>query len=439
MNTNLFLRYVIELAMIIPAAAIAVMPAYHACRVRKKVMFVMLTAVSLAVIIGGAALCTAFNISSNTVLFPSMIVMFGMYCHFFNLSLTKKAFCFANAVFLCGFSTTYNTFLTAPLELSHHQGVYTVRSGLICLGIALLVTGIFTKTLLVKFPELLETESIDPMWRVLMLAPILSAAAMIWMNPISAENVMTGRLRMICIVILLAIPLVALFLYHIFWWLSKKLTETAQLQQSYDLLKMEEKQFAVTQQYLQEASELRHDFRHHLHVILDYAEKGQTEEQIAYIRPLAEVVDKPVKFICKNQPLNAICSHYSYKAKEQGITILWGIDLGEKSPISETELCAVIGNLLDNAIKAVSGLSEFERVVDLRVGMFSKTALVISIKNPFDGAVPMNKDGLPVTEKKNHGIGLRSVSNIVKRHDGNMVIQTANRCFDVSIVMYAPD
>ena len=51
----------------------------------------------------------------------------------------------------------------------------------------------------------------------------------------------------------------------------------------------------------------------------------------------------------------------------------------------------------------------------------------------------MNKDGLPVTEKKNHGIGLRSVSNIVKRHDGNMVIQTANRCFDVSIVMYAPD
>ena len=272
-----------------------------------------------------------------------------------------------------------------------------------------------------------------------MISPIVTSVIIIWMNPVNAENVMTGRLRKICIVVLIAIPLVALFLYHLFWWLSKKISENAQLQQSYDLLKMEEKQFAITQQYLQETSELRHNFKHHLLVIQDYAEKGQTAEQLAYIKPLADIVDKPVKSICRNIPLNAICSHYSYKANEQGIHILWGIDLDGKVPISETELCAVIGNLIDNAIHAVSKLNDNDRVIDLRMGMVSPTALAISIKNTYSGTIVMDKNGLPVANKKNHGIGLRSVFNTVERYSGSMVIQTVNQVFDVSIVMYTAD
>ena len=439
MNTSLFLRYVIELSMFIPAAVLAIMPVYYCKKVKAHFLFGTLTAVLLTLIGGGAVLCTFFGFTSNTVAFPAMLIMFGFYCYFFDLSLPKKTFCFANSVLLCGFATTYTRFLTAPLELENRYSVYEASSGLICLGAAVLVGAMFAHTLLVEFPALLETDSIDSAWNVLMIAPLVSAAAVIWMKPVSAANAMTGRLRMICLVVLWAIPLIALFLYHIFWWLSKKMTETAQLQQSYDLLKMEEKQYGITQRYLQETSQLRHDFRHHLHVILEYAENGQKDELLAYAKPLAEIVNKPVKSICKNIPLNAICSHYSYKAHEQGIKILWGIDLDEQIPISETELCSVIGNLLDNAIHAVSKLKEQDRLIDLRIGMVSPAALAISIKNRYEGSIIMDKNGSPVTEKKNHGIGLRSVSNTVERYSGSMVIQTKDGMFDVSIVMYTPD
>ncbi len=243
MNTSLSLRYFIELCMILPATAVSILPVYYSRKVRKSLLFSLLGIMLIVVIAGGALLCSICGVRSNTVIFLSMIVFFLAYHLCFDVSLPKKAFCFANATMLCGFATTYTTFLTAHEEIGNTDVVYKVSSGLICLGTALLVCLIFSRTLIVKFPDLLETESLDSAWKVLMLAPILTALAVIWMKPVSAENIMTGRLRPICLVVLWAIPLVALFLYHIFWWLSKKMTKTAQLQQSYDLLQMEEKQY----------------------------------------------------------------------------------------------------------------------------------------------------------------------------------------------------
>ena len=439
MNTELIIRYAAELAMLIPAAVIAIMPVYRAKRIKALPLICLMSAMLLAVIAVGAVICAATGISSNTVIFPSMLLFFLAYHLCFELSMPKKVFCFANAVFLCGFATTYNTFLTAPLELNNPYKVYTLASGLICLGIAFVVGAVFARALLVKFPELLNSEVLDFAWKWLMFAPIVTAAAVVWMNPVSAENVMTGRLRPICLVVLLSIPLVALFMYHVFWWLTKNLTETAKLQQSIDIFKMEEKQYELTQRYLQETSQLRHDFKHHLHVIWDLAEKGQTEEQLAYMKPLIDVVEKPVKYICDNQPLNAICSYYYYKAAENGITILWGIDVGRDVHISETELCGVVGNLLSNAMKAVSELDEDERTIDLRIGTLAGKTLVISIKNPYKGTLNIGKNGLPLTDKKDHGIGLRSVVNTVERYGGSVEFDTHDHVFNVSIMMYAPD
>ena len=116
MNTELIIRYAAELAMLIPAAVIAIMPVYRAKRIKALPLICLMSAMLLAVIAVGAVICAATGISSNTVIFPSMIVFFLAYHLCFELSMPKKVFCFANAVFLCGFATTYNTFLTAPFR-----------------------------------------------------------------------------------------------------------------------------------------------------------------------------------------------------------------------------------------------------------------------------------------------------------------------------------
>ena len=439
MNMNLTVRYMIELAMTVPAAVIAIMPVYYSRKVKKPFLFGVLAIMLTAVIFGGGMLCAMTGIKSNTVIFPSMIAFFIAYNFCFDLSVPKKLFCFANAVMICAFSATYTTFLTAPMELDNAESVFKADSGLICLGVACVVGAVFSKTLLVRFPELFEMDSVNPAWKILMFAPMVTAAAVIWMNPVSAENVMTGRLRPICIVVLLSIPLVAFFLYYMLWWLSKKIIVTEQLQQSYDLLKMEEKQYRRTRQYLQDTSEIRHDFRQHIIYISELLEQGQTEKAKKYLSPIVETVSRTHRVICSNQAVDAIASHYDDIARSKNVVISWSFTLTDELPIDEADMCAVMGNLVENAIQAAEQLEGDNRLVSVRIGMLNPETLVISIYNAYKGRIILDKNGLPVTEKKNHGIGLRSVRNIVEQYGGTMEIETHNQIFNVSILMYKPD
>ena len=439
MNLNLAVRYMIELAMVIPAAVLAIMPVYHTRKVKKPFLFGILAVILATVIFAGGVLCAVTDISSNTVIFPSMLLLFLMYNFCFDLSVIKKLFCFTNAAMICAFSTTYTTFLTAPMELDNHDNVYTLGSGLICLGVAAVIGAIFTRTLLVKFPELQTTDSLDSAWKMLVIPLIVTTAVIVWMNPVKAANVMTGRLRMICLVVLLSVPAVTWFLYHIFWWIAKKMTETAQLQQGYDLLQMEEKQYRNTRQYLQETSAIRHDFRQHILYINELLKQGNTEKAKEYLSPIMDKVNRTHRVICKNAAVDAIANHYDEKAKSNNVSVSWVIDLNETLPISEADMCAVMGNLVENAIIAVQQLEGDNRVVNVRIGLLTPETLVISIYNAYKGRITLDKNGLPVTEKKNHGIGLRSVRNIVERYGGSMEIETHNQLFNVSILMYEPD
>jgi sensor histidine kinase regulating citrate/malate metabolism len=230
--------------------------------------------------------------------------------------------------------------------------------------------------------------------------------------------------------------LVALLLYHIFWWLSRKLTENAQLQQSCDLLKMEEKQYAKTRQYLQETSDIRHDFRQHILYINELAEQEQIDKLKEYLSSIVKTVNRTHRIICKNQAVDVIANHYDEIARSKNVMISWSIDLNETIPIKESDMCAVMGNLVENAIQAVTHLEGDDRLVNVRIGVLARETLVISIYNAYHGRIALDKNELPVSDKKGHGIGLRSVKNIVERYNGSMVIETHNGIFNVSILMY---
>ncbi|MCR5541538.1 MAG: GHKL domain-containing protein [Ruminococcus sp.] len=439
MNISLTIRYFTELAMVIPAAAMAVIPVYRCRRVNKAFLFGALATVLGIFTVGGSILCSMLLIPTNKLLFPTMVAMFLLYNFCFELSIFQKLFSFGNSMFLCAFSTTYNTFLTAPLELGNKYNVYNLSSGLICLGVTVSVGLVFARTLFKKFPEMFENEDLDNVWKVLSIVQLTASVLIIWTNPLSAENVMIGRLRRITLVIFLTIPIVTLFLYHILWWLSKKMTERADLQRSLDFFRMEENQYRKTRQYLQESSQLRHDFRQHILLINEYLKKGQTCKLNEYLAPLVEHISQRHKAICENQAVDAIASHYDEAAKSQDVSINWSIDLGEDLPVKESDMCAVMGNLVENAIRAASELDGDNRLVSVRIGLMNPKALVISIYNAYRGRIELDKNDLPITNKEGHGIGLRSVQNIVKRYKGSMVIETHNGIFNVSILMYRPE
>ena len=72
----------IELAMTVPAAVIAIMPVYYSRKVKKPFLFGLLAIMLTAVIVGGGILCALMGITSNAFVFPAMIAFFIAYLPF---------------------------------------------------------------------------------------------------------------------------------------------------------------------------------------------------------------------------------------------------------------------------------------------------------------------------------------------------------------------
>ncbi|MBQ7214853.1 MAG: GHKL domain-containing protein [Synergistaceae bacterium] len=59
------------------------------------------------------------------------------------------------------------------------------------------------------------------------------------------------------------------------------------------------------------------------------------------------------------------------------------------------------------------------------------------MKNSPKEAKSFGKNGLPVSPKAGHGIGLASVMNTVERYGGSMNITAEGNVFSVDIILYS--
>jgi sensor histidine kinase regulating citrate/malate metabolism len=168
----------------------------------------------------------------------------------------------------------------------------------------------------------------------------------------------------------------------------------------------------------QNAAAYRHDMRHHLALLQGLASNGRIEEIKEYLRTAQSDMDAitPVRF-CENETANLILSSFAAKLKQAGIQFTIDAEIPNTTPFSETELCSLLSNALENAIKASIKIADIaERHIILRV--YSKNnKLCIDIRNRYQEEPVFHQD-LPVSEEQGHGFGTKSMVHIIEKHGG---------------------
>jgi two-component system sensor histidine kinase AgrC len=171
-------------------------------------------------------------------------------------------------------------------------------------------------------------------------------------------------------------------------------------------------------QMQQNAAAYRHDMRHHLALLQALASKGQIEEIKDYLSTAQSDIDAitPIRF-CENETVNLILSSFSAKAKNLGITLTIDAILPDTLAISDTELCSLLSNALENAVQAAKDIPKIEKRI-VRLRLFSKNnKLCIDIRNICQ-TEPRFHDGLPISKGEGHGFGTKSMAYIVEKHGG---------------------
>ena len=84
------------------------------------------------------------------------------------------------------------------------------------------------------------------------------------------------------------------------------------------------------------------------------------------------------------------------------------------------DLNIVLGNLLNNAIEAIEKAERKYFFINI---YFEKNILFIHIENTYDGNIIKEKETVMTTreEKQSHGLGLKSVSSILEKYDGDII------------------
>lgn len=124
---------------------------------------------------------------------------------------------------------------------------------------------------------------------------------------------------------------------------------------------------------------------------------------------------------------------FHLQSQRQGAVLTVDASLPNDVAISDTELCSLLSNGLENALHAVADLPADRKQISLYCGV-RQNKLLIEIRNPCAGPIAM-RDGLPVSDREGHGYGCRSIRAIAQRNGGLCVFSARQGQFLLQIML----
>ncbi len=180
----------------------------------------------------------------------------------------------------------------------------------------------------------------------------------------------------------------------------------------------------------------RHDYHNHIQVMKAYLELGKYKEIEEYLNNLnddLQEIDTSIK--TGNLMADAILNTKVSLATAKNIKLNIKVAIPKNIPLSDLDLCVVLGNLLDNAIEACMTLDdEEERFIRIYMRQLNEN-FYISITNSYKGT-RKKLSGKYFTTKsgKNHGFGSTRVDGIVKKHNAYINRQSEEGAFAVEVM-----
>lgn len=189
--------------------------------------------------------------------------------------------------------------------------------------------------------------------------------------------------------------------------------------------RIEDYQSDLLQKYCDEVESMyvkmrgwRHDYHNHIQALQASMSLGKYEEVNAYLRQLNDdltQVDTTVK--TGRVMIDAILNGKMNIAAQNGIAVNVKAKIPEGTPVSDVDLCAIIGNLLDNAIEENKRLPGEDRFIRIYIGR-KNTQLYLAFTNAAGKKREKRRSLFPSTKGTQHGIGLVRVESLVNKYGG---------------------
>ena len=179
---------------------------------------------------------------------------------------------------------------------------------------------------------------------------------------------------------------------------------------------------------------LRHDMRHHLSIILTQLQNGHPDKAQEYIHEINSAYDDTIiAAYSGNEMLNSVLSIYHSRFTDRGLSLICNVSTGKELPCSDLSLCTILSNALENSMHALEQLESPSKWARLTLSQ-KKNHILFQLENPVE-KIPAFVDGVPVSTRNGHGIGVRSIIYYVEQLHGQCHFSIVDHCFVLRIII----
>ena len=98
----------------------------------------------------------------------------------------------------------------------------------------------------------------------------------------------------------------------------------------------------------------------------------------------------------------------------------------------ESDLCVVVGNLMENAVEACERMPEGRRFIRVNSGL-EHGILTLTVDNSFSGKIRKQGGAFLSSKRPGEGTGISSVVAVAKKHGGNAWFEEKEVVFQASV------
>ena len=181
-----------------------------------------------------------------------------------------------------------------------------------------------------------------------------------------------------------------------------------------------------------------HDMKNHLSVLSMLIAEQDINKAENYISKINEpILELEHKNFTGNRIVDIILNDKFEKARNNGIRFIISASDIKEGIIQDIDWCAILANILDNAIEACINVQNIEKWIEISMSQ-NDCSTMINVSNVYSGEIKISNNKLESTKKNKmlRGIGLESVRTAVNNYNGIFEYNWQADIFYVNISLF---
>lgn len=430
-----WLSTLLQFLIFVPGALSCYLPVKNRMRFSEGKTIALCCSAAILFALAGASAVTVWDIAPNAIIVPILIISFFLYRRTVNIDFPRALAIYVGVcaieTFPVQFGTVADMYFKAETEGMTFQGCAVI------LGCSCIMLAAFVYPARERFSKAVDELDMPKLWYSTAVISAIFWVFNMLASPASYDVVRGSRLRFLFPMFEACALAVLITVYMLFYGIVMGITERVKLEKRSQLLEMQSCQFRDLQEYMKQTQRLRHDFRQSVHILSSLAEKGDLNSIRIHLSEYEQRFDKSSHIhYCANSALNALFGYYHEIAESSGIETDWHIELPEPLTVSELDMAALFGNIMENAVHACAALPEGHRYFSLTSEIRHGNSLYIVSTNSFDGKTLKSKDGkYRSTRHGGQGTGLCSVTAAAEKYGGSAHFYNSDSEFYADVVL----